>query len=168
MKRKSAAEEESLEIIEASNNLFADLGISDATGKKLKTLVMLKLADFLERASRDGKSQRELAKIMGTTQPKVSDIAQCKFTGVSFERALTLIANLGCDINVLVGRPQTSKRAVAEVDDRDTFICQIIESRPITHSFSATATASAGQPAVAERPAFTTHPAGGTYKCHMY
>ena len=134
MKKKGGSmESDELEIVESSGNPYADLGLSDAQGRQLKTRLILRLIDHLERATRDGMSQRQIAKRLGTTQPKVSDLLNCKFGGVSFERAITWLCRMGCDIEVLVGQPQERHVATTAIKDMETFIEGTLDRQVTPH-----------------------------------
>jgi len=113
-----------------TGNPFADLGLDEAPGKQARMLLGIELCEALEKKQRqDGLTQHQLAKLARTSQPKISDILKCNLDGFSAERLITLLANIGCSIDLLVGRPASLAVQNVSLHDRDTFICDVLETR---------------------------------------
>lgn len=75
---------EGVEVYLGSDNVFADLGLVDAEKLKIKTGLVIEIRKAMRACSL---TQKEAAKLMGITQPKVSDMMRGDFTNLS-ERKL--------------------------------------------------------------------------------
>jgi predicted XRE-type DNA-binding protein len=73
-----------VEVQRGSDNVFADLGLADAEKLKIKTGLVIEIRKAMR--SRE-LTQQEAAKLMGISQPKVSDMMRGDFTNLS-ERKL--------------------------------------------------------------------------------
>jgi predicted XRE-type DNA-binding protein len=91
-----------------SGNVFEDLGFS-AEESRVLTL-KAQLAALLVRVARERKlTQKELGKIWGVPQPRVSEVLTGKLALISIERLIEFLGILGVEI---VFRPKlSSKRA---------------------------------------------------------
>ena len=76
-----------VEVHRGSGNVFADLGLADAEKLKIKTGLVVEIRKAMRSR---GLTQQEAAKLMGITQPKVSDMMRGDFSNLS-ERKL-----MGC------------------------------------------------------------------------
>ena len=89
-----------------ARNVWLQLGLPDAEAHYLKAELVLRL----ERAIRAmGLTQRAAAKRLGVTQPELSKILGGKFSEVSIERLMRLLAALGCQIEIKVGEVEASR-----------------------------------------------------------
>jgi len=99
---------------ESSGNVFADVGLPDADE-------MLAKAE-LARTIRHLIGGRELtqaaaARLLGTTQPKVSDLFRGRLEGFSMERLYRFLNALGQDVRIVVRpKPRSRRRAVIRAE----------------------------------------------------
>ena len=90
---------EGVEVHRGSDNVFADLGLADAEKLKIKTGLVIEI----RKAMRSRKlTQQEAAKLMGITQPKVSDMMRGDFTNLSERKLMDCLTRLGYDIEITV------------------------------------------------------------------
>ena len=97
----------------SSGNVFADLGLQDAPELLVKAELVRRLADV---ASSRGLTQVEVAWLLGTTQPKVSDLLAGKLAGFSVERLIRFLNAAGQDVEIRVSpKPFDRERATVRV-----------------------------------------------------
>jgi predicted XRE-type DNA-binding protein len=103
------------DIIEGTGNVFADLGLPDATDRQTKTrLAMAVNAILKERRLK----QADTAAILGIPQPKVSALANYRLDHFSVERIISFLNALNQDVEIVI-RPSredighTSVRALS-------------------------------------------------------
>ncbi|MEY3669938.1 MAG: hypothetical protein RL258_1333 [Pseudomonadota bacterium] len=97
---------EGVEVHSSSGNVFADLGLADAEKLKIKTGLVVEIRKAIKARSL---TQQEAAKLMGITQPKVSDMMRGDFANFSERKLMDCLTRLGYDIEIKV------RRAKAEV-----------------------------------------------------
>lgn len=92
-----------------SGNVFADLGLPDAEERYAKAMISRVIARELEVR---GITQADAAKLLGTTQPKVSAVVRGQLAGFSMERLFRFLTALGMDVRVDVrtSAPDTAGR----------------------------------------------------------
>ena len=100
MKRKRDYEE-------SSGNVFADLGFRNSKQELLKAKLTVEIYKLLKKR---GVTQKEAAKLLGTTQAQVSALMRCKPVSVSVGRLMEFLNVLGQDIEVTV-RPTARHKA---------------------------------------------------------
>ncbi len=84
-----------------STNVYADLGYSDAAEMQRKA----SLAAEIARAIKARRLTQEAAAILlGIDQAKVSKITRGQFRGVSEAKLLELVAKLGRDVKIIIGK----------------------------------------------------------------
>jgi predicted XRE-type DNA-binding protein len=88
-----------IEYEESSGNVFADLGLPDADELLLKAGLVRQITLILEER---GLSQAEAARILGTHQPKVSQLVRGSLGGFSLERLIRYLNALGRDVEIVV------------------------------------------------------------------
>jgi predicted XRE-type DNA-binding protein len=88
-----------VEVHRGSDNVFADLGLADAEKLKIKTGLVIEIRKALKTR---GLTQQEAAKLMGVTQPKVSDMMRGDFTNLSERKLMDCLTRLGFDIEIKV------------------------------------------------------------------
>ena len=96
---------EGVEVHRSSGNVFADLGLADAEKLKIKTGLVIEIRKAMKAR---GLTQQEAAKLMGITQPKVSDMMRGDFTNLSERKLMDCLTRLGYDIEIKV-RPAKEK-----------------------------------------------------------
>ena len=100
MKRKRDFEE-------SSGNVFADLGFRNSKQELLKAKLTVEIYKLLKKR---GITQKEAAKLLGTTQAQVSALMRCKPVSVSVGRLMEFLNVLGRDVEVTV-RPAGRRKA---------------------------------------------------------
>jgi predicted XRE-type DNA-binding protein len=89
-------------ISRGTGNVFADLGLPDASERQTKT----RLALALNRIIKDqGLKQIDAAHLLGVPQPKVSALVNYRLDGFSVEKLIEFIVALGRDVEIIV-RPK--------------------------------------------------------------
>jgi predicted XRE-type DNA-binding protein len=94
-----------------SANVFADLGLADASERQTKT----RLAMALNRIIKDqALKQIDAARLLGVPQPKVSALVNYRLDGFSVEKLMDFIVALGRDVEIIV-RPRRGSDAARVV-----------------------------------------------------
>lgn len=96
---------------EGSGNVFADLGLSDADELLAKAELARTIRGLIERRSL---TQTDAARLLGTSQPKVSDLFRGRLEGFSMERLYRFLNALGQDVQIVV-RPKPRSRSRATI-----------------------------------------------------
>ena len=94
-----------VEVHRGSGNVFADLGLADAEKPKIKTGLVFEIRKAMRSR---GLTQQEAAKLIGITQPKVSDMMRGDFSNLSERKLMDCLTRLGYDIEIKV-RPAKSE-----------------------------------------------------------
>ena len=86
---------------EGSENVFKDLGFSETEAEHLmiRSRLMLEVERFVERSKL---SQREAAKILGITQPRLNDLVQGKIQKFSIDSLVKMLSKVGVHVDVHV------------------------------------------------------------------
>ncbi len=93
----------------STGNVFRDLGFSAGEAEHLR--VRADLMVELEKAiTRRGLTQRQAAKIMGVTQPRVSDLLRGRIDLFSVDTLIDMLARFGITVRLTVKRSGTPKR----------------------------------------------------------
>jgi predicted XRE-type DNA-binding protein len=95
------------EVTEGSGNVFADLGLPDSEELLAKARLASAISDIIESR---GLTQAEAAELMGTTQPKVSNLINGRLEGFSFERLARFLNSLGRDVEIVVESRSTPRK----------------------------------------------------------
>ena len=91
------------QIRRGSGNVFRDLGASEAEAENLRVRSLLMMR--LERLIRaEGWTQREAAKILGVTQPRISDLTRGKIDRFSVDSLIELFGRCGLMVTVSAKR----------------------------------------------------------------
>lgn len=86
-----------------SGNVFRDLGSSDAEAENLRVRSVLMCR--IERVIRDeGWTQREAARVLGVTQPRISDLARGKIDRFSVDSLMEILGRCGLVVTVTAKR----------------------------------------------------------------
>ena len=99
---------EDLRIRASSGNVFADLRLENAGGKRTKVQLAVALNRVLDQA---GLSQTEAAKRLSVNQPKISALRNYKLEGFSAERLIGFVTALNCDVDIVIRGKSRSSRA---------------------------------------------------------
>ncbi len=92
------------EIEAGSGNVYADLGYANAEEMQLKAQLAMVIHNILQER---GLTQQQAARILGMTQPKLSNLLRGQFRGISEAKMLDCLTRLGRDVDIVVGKAQT-------------------------------------------------------------
>src|SRR4051794_25577939 len=88
-----------IEVKESSGNIFADLELPDAEERFAKMV----LSRWITLAIRErGLTQAEAAGVLGTTQPKVSDIVRGKVGSFTMDRLVRYLTMLHKNVRISI------------------------------------------------------------------
>jgi predicted XRE-type DNA-binding protein len=90
---------EGVEVQRSSGNVYADLGLPDAEKLRIKTGLVIEIRKAMRQL---GLTQQAVAKRMGITQPKVSDMMRGDFSNLSERKLMDCLNRLGYDIKIKV------------------------------------------------------------------
>ena len=90
-----------IEITQSSGNVFEDLELPDAENLKLRAQLMIEIEQYIEQ---HGLTQREAAKRMHTTQPRINDIVHGRIEKCTIDRLVNMLAAVGHHISLSVDR----------------------------------------------------------------
>jgi predicted XRE-type DNA-binding protein len=96
--------DEPLEIVRGSGNLFRDFGYPDADVRQAKALMGAEIMRILEQ---DGLSTREAEARSGVSHSEFSRIRQAKFSRFTIDRLMGILGRLGQEVELSVSvRPR--------------------------------------------------------------
>ena len=100
-----------LKLTLSSGNIFTDLGFppEEAAHLKIRSDLMIELCKAIKAR---GLKQGEAAKMLGVTQPRISDLFQGKIDLFSIDTLVDMLAHAGVRIK-FVATPFKSKQKVA-------------------------------------------------------
>ncbi len=102
----------------SSGNVFADLELPKSDELIAKAALVHQIASI---SAHRHLTQAEIAHILGTTQPKVSDLLAGKLAGFSMERILRFLNSLDRDVQIVVTpKPRGREHATITVTDKPT------------------------------------------------
>lgn len=88
----------------STNNIFADLGLEDSDELLARAQLMHQLG-LLIKSSKF--TQKEIAKKLGITQPKVSMLLSGKFNEFSSEKLMLYLSLMGCYVEINIRKPRS-------------------------------------------------------------
>lgn len=104
---------EKTDIIPSSGNVFADLDLPQPDELLAKADLALQIKSI---AKHRHLSQAQTAQLLGTTQPKVSELFAGKLAGFSMERLIKYLMALNRDVTLVVApKTRSSERATLRV-----------------------------------------------------
>lgn len=83
----------------ATDNVLLDLGFVDAEELSAKAALALKLNELIVQR---GLTQAEVARIVGMTQPKISQVRRYKLQNISLERLMRALVSLDQHIEIVI------------------------------------------------------------------
>ena len=83
----------------SSGNVFADLGFPNSEQELVKAKLTAQIYQLLNER---GITQAEAAKLLGTTQAKVSTLMRCRPVSISVGRLLEFLTILGQDVELTI------------------------------------------------------------------
>jgi predicted XRE-type DNA-binding protein len=100
----------------SSGNVFDDLGLPASDELIAKATLAHQIASI---ATHRHLTQTETARLLGTTQPKVSDLFAGRLAGFSMERLMRFLNALDRDVCIVVSpKPRSRSSAVLQVTGR--------------------------------------------------
>lgn len=98
---------DSVDHVVSSGNVFADLGLADSEDLLAKAELARQIASII---SHRHLTQAAAAHLLGTTQPKVSDLLRGRLEGFSIERLIRFLTCLDRDVHIVVStKPRTHR-----------------------------------------------------------
>jgi len=90
------------DITHGSGNVFADIGLPDASDRQTKTRLAMAINEIVKsRRLR----QLDTARLLGIPQPKVSALVNYRLDGFSVEKLMGFLTALDQDVEILI-RPR--------------------------------------------------------------
>lgn len=99
-------------VSDSSGDVFADLGVVVDEQERLKLEIAIAISGIIERT---GKTQSEVAAIIGADQGKVSNLVRGRLKGFSVDRLMQYLLRLGYDIDVHITRRKARSKGSGEV-----------------------------------------------------
>ena len=93
-------------IEESSGNVFADVGLPDADDLLVKVQLARRIGEIIKGRHL---TQGEAAKVLGATQPIVSNLLNEQLHGFSLERLVRFLNALDRDVEIIVKRRSRSR-----------------------------------------------------------
>ncbi len=100
-----------VEYEKSSGNVFADIGIPDASDHLVKAKLVFKIDALMQER---GLKQGETAALLGVKQPDISKMLHGDFRQFSVERLMRFLVALGQDVEIVV-KPHRSSKSEAEL-----------------------------------------------------
>lgn len=96
------------DVVRSSGNVFADLKLSNAEEKQTKVRLAAAINHILEAQQL---SQVQAARRLNINQPKISALTNYRLDGFSVERLMNFLTALDRDIEIVISRNPSSRRA---------------------------------------------------------
>jgi len=93
------------EVIEGGVNVFADLGLPDASERQTKTRLAMAVNALLKQRRY---KQADTAKILGIPQSKVSSLVNYRLDHFSVEKLMTFLNALDQDVEIMIRPSRTA------------------------------------------------------------
>jgi predicted XRE-type DNA-binding protein len=104
------------EFTKSSGNVFADLGLPEPDELLAKAELASQIASIVGHRHL---TQVETARVLGTGQPKVSELLAGKLDGISIERLIRYLNALDRDVQIVVTpKPRSRDHAILRVTGR--------------------------------------------------
>ena len=110
-KKISQQELDEMEVTPSCGNIFADLGLPDPELALAKAKLSLSIEHIIKER---GLTQAQAAKLMGLTQPNVSDIMRGYLDGFTLDRLFRCLEALGQEIEIVV-RPRKAREEIGSI-----------------------------------------------------
>ena len=91
----------SIKIQDSSGNVFTDLGFSaeEAQNLKVRSDLMIELTKLIEAR---GLTQAAAAKLLGVTQPRISDLVRGKIDRFSVDSLIEMLGHGGANVSFMI------------------------------------------------------------------
>ncbi|ATA20284.1 MAG: helix-turn-helix domain-containing protein [Gibbsiella quercinecans] len=96
----------------SSGNVYADIGREDAEEMRVKAQLATTIGNIIKSRRL---TQEQAAKLLGMTQPKVSNMLRGQFRGISEAKMLECLTRLGRDVQIVVGKPRRTPGSLTVV-----------------------------------------------------
>ncbi len=96
-------------VIRGSENVFKDIGVSDAEGALLRSRIMSGITEIIKER---GLTQKQAGKILHLPQSKVSNLMNGKMSVFSLEHLLKLLNALERDVEIII-KPKSPHEKIA-------------------------------------------------------
>lgn len=96
--------EEHLEYEVSSGNVFADLGLAQSEELQARAKLLNDVSTLIKNS---GFSQKDTAKKLGITQPKVSMLVNGQLSAFSADTLIHYLFILGCEVEIRVKKPRS-------------------------------------------------------------
>lgn len=96
---KRKIEARKIEVYEGSGNVFADLGLPNSEERKLKASIVIELHRLVKER---GLTQVKAAKLVGISQPDLSNLLRGDFEDYSAERLKKMLTVFEQDIEIVM------------------------------------------------------------------
>jgi predicted XRE-type DNA-binding protein len=91
-------------IVRSSGNVFEDVGFAPEEAEHLRIRSAL-MATLRELIATRGWTQAQAARLLGVTQPRVSDLVRGKIDLFSIDTLVEMLSKAGCHVEVRVAQP---------------------------------------------------------------
>ncbi len=105
MPKKQLKEQEEIEVVTSSGNVYADTGHPNPDEAMAKAELALLISAAIKRKKL---TQKKAAELIGVDQPKISAIIRGQLSGFTIDRLFRFLIALGMDI-VIEARPHTAR-----------------------------------------------------------
>lgn len=91
-------------IVRASDNVFEELGFAreEAEHLRIRSALMATLGELITKR---GWTQGQAAKLLGVTQPRVSDLMRGKIDLFSIDTLVDMLSKAGCHVELRIAQP---------------------------------------------------------------
>jgi predicted XRE-type DNA-binding protein len=107
MKRAQIVTRQGISVEKGSGNVYADVRFPDSEDMLVKAQLVTKVAEIIRQRRL---TQKQAAKLLRLTQPKISRLLRGQFRGISERRLLRCLTQLGRDVQIVV-KPTPQQRA---------------------------------------------------------
>jgi len=111
--RKMTKKTEKITVTKGSGNVFADIGCKNPEERKLKSKIAIAINSIVKHRHI---TQEEAAKVLGITQPQVSDLKKGKLKHFSVERLFGLLTSLDRDIDIVIKKKDARTQREARIE----------------------------------------------------
>lgn len=105
----------------SSGSVYADLGYKDYEEMETKANLVVEINKEIKKKKL---TQAKAAKILGISQPKLSDLLRGHFRGYSVERLIHFLNELGKDVDIVISSKPKSRKARVSVYHSNNGDCQ--------------------------------------------
>lgn len=96
----------------SSKSAYADLGLKNHEEMETKADLVMEIISAMKKKKL---TQTKTAKIIGISQPKLSELLRGHFRGFSVERLIHFLNELGKDVDIVVKSKPSSRKARVNV-----------------------------------------------------